>query len=564
MTYGISQDPLNAPSGLDQYTSRRDVIASSDDETVRGTVKRDWREKTAFEWVSPNVRVRHEGIVGIEFDGRGLVVIGLDGSRKAGHVIDHVLVTRCEDTPDSSYIADRLKSFVHHRRPGVHVVLSTPRAVVRHFLLPPIPARQRHAAALWEGQKLIPFSLKDGEALYGLDFVSAGERGWWATLVAVPAEDAAPILDAIVSSGWMLCAVSFIGTQRFVARNSPTTDEAMATVTWSDRRGCFSVYHRKQLIFHYDLGPMPATPAKMDLGVTPESMSVWQRWTDSLGVAVGDALDFYLNVNPSLAPSELQLYGLPPATAPLLTEWQTRFPGGVALDDPISACCDGLPDGVREWLSTHPGLVAPVMAAMTGAVAVDLTPARIREQRSRRHWERIARGLCLLSILVSAMWSGLIWARVAGHRAEAQRAREALAQSQTSPVNIALEQATVAAARNRLLLATASQSGQLWMPWLRTVLSTLPDNANLAHVDMEYRADRGGVIAHLEGTLGPALIAHAMTYREWFDRLRPLCGSTSPVLANERVIDFNGVKQSAFTIELSVPGSVAPVRGGSK
>ncbi len=558
MSYGVSQDQVSTPVGFDASRVRRDSVPPGDHQRAEDSDERTLKEKTAFEWVSPSVRARRDGLLGIEFDGRGLVVIGMDESR-GGRQIDHVLVTRFEDSPDSQALSDRLRSFVRHRRPDVHVVLSTPRAVVRHFLIPPIPTRQRAAAAMWEGQKLIPFSLKDGEALFGLDFISAGDRGWWATLVAVPSEDAAPIIDAVTSLDWMLRTVSLIGTQRFTEDLPASTEEATATVSWSDRRGCFSVYHRRQLVFHYDLGPMPAMPAKMELGVVPESMAIWQRWTDSLGAAVSDSLDFHLNVNPTLAPSQLRLYGLPQETAPLLTEWQTRFPGGVIIGDPISACRSALPEGVNNWLSANPGLIAPTMAAMSGSVAVDLTPALIRHTRTRRQRERISRTACILSILACASWSAMIWTQIAGHRTESERAREALSQFQSSPVSIKLDQALAAVAGTQLLVSNASQVGQAWMPWLKTILATLPANANLQHVGMEYRSDKNGVIVHLEGSLGPASIAHSMTYREWFDRLRPLCSSI-PVLVSERTIDVIGTKRSAFTIELVAPAALSPAK----
>jgi hypothetical protein len=560
MDYGISNDPLSAPGGVDVSHIHREVEHAPDQEPSPRLDERVAREKVAFEWVSPSVRTRRDGVIGIEFDGRGMVVIGLDGDSRKEHVIDHVLVTRYEDSPDAQFLADRLRTFVHHRQADIHVVLSTPRAVVRRFLLPPVPARQRATAALWEGQKLIPFSLKDGEALYGLDYATAGERGWWVTLVAVPTEDAAPMLDAIAGCKWMLRTVSLIGAQRFNEEVLASGDEATATVTWSARRGCFSVYHRGQMVFHYDLGPMPAMPAKMDLGVVPESMAVWQRWTDSLGAAVSDSLDFHLNVNPILAPSRLRLYGLPQAAAPLLTDWQNRFPGGVIVGDPLAGCDNQLPEGVSSWLSSNPGLVAPTLAALTGTVAIDLTPARIRQERDQVRWERIARGLCTMSVAACVVWAGLLWAHIVGHKSEVGRSREALAQYQESPVNIKLDQAIVAAANSRLLLTAASQSGQTWMPWLKTVLRTLPENAHLLHIDIEQRTDLGGVIAHLEGTLGPGSLAHAMSYREWFDRLRPLCAA-SPILVSERDIEVASLKRSAFTIELMAPKAMAATRG---
>jgi hypothetical protein len=559
MNYGVYQDSLTAPSGADVSPGPHDVSSSQSGQTPQAAGDREWKGKTAFEWVSPDVRAQCKGVVGIEFDGTGLVVLGMDGDRKAGHVIDHVLVTRCEDRISSDAIADRLRSFVRHRCPDVHIVLSTQRAVVRNFAVPPVPVRQREAAARWEGQKLIPFSLKDGEALYGLHFVPAGDHGWRTTLVAVPAEDAAPILDAIEKLGWMLRSVSLVGTQQFNDDLSSSADDATAVISWSDQRGCFSVYHQRQLVFYYNLGPMPATPSQMDRGVLPETMAIWQRWTDALGEAVYDALDFHLNVNSTIPPAQLRLYGLPPETAPLLTEWQNRFPAGVVLGDPLVGCGNGLPDGVSGWLSAKPGLVAPVMAAMRGTVSIDLTPPRVRQERTLYRSERIARSVCVLSFAVCLAWTGMIWSRIAGHQAEVQSTRDDLAQIQNTPVSRKLDEVLASTARTRLLLSAATETGRAWMPWIKTALATLPDNANLNHVGIERRADRGGVVALLEGNLTPGPIPYALTYRGWFDRLRPLSPTAAPVLASERTIDVLGTKRSAFTIELMAPTSLAPV-----
>lgn len=562
MLFETNQDPSTVISEVRETSAHQ--ASSHSDTSLRPESKiREWKRKTAFEWVSPSVRALRDGICGIEYDGRGLVVLGMHGKRGA-RIIDHVLVTECNEESDVESIVSRLRSFVCHVRPETHIVLSTPRAVVRHFLLPPIQARQRMSAAIWEGQKLIPFSLKDGGALFAVDFVSAGEKGWWTTLVAVPAEDVAPILGAVDALGWPLRSVSLIGTQRLRPEAPSDEGQAAAYISWSNQRGCFTVYHRNQLVFHYDLGPMPSKPAGMERGVTPETMAVWQRWSDALGVVVSDALDFHLNVNPTIPPSQLTLYGLPADAAPVLTEWNNRFPNGVILGDPLEGIRSGLPEGVDNWLSAHPGMIAPVMAAMNGTLALDLTPPYVRQARSQFRKERIARSAAVLSAIGCLAWTGMIWSHIAGHRAESQRLQEALQQLQASPVSMLHDQAVSSVARIRVLLSSVSETGVAWMPWIKTVLATLPDNANLQHIDIEYRADKGGVIAHVEGTLAPSRLAHAMTYREWFDRLRAISGSTAPVLASERTIDVLGSKHSAFTIELVAPKSFAPAVKGAQ
>jgi hypothetical protein len=559
MTFGISQDPFNPPSALDPYSSSRETAAATDHIAPRPPDKYSWSEKTAFEWVSPAVRKRRDGILGIEYDGHGLVVIGMQGKRSGAQNIEHVLVTRCAESADQTTVVERLRSFVGYDRPDVNIVLSTPRAVVRHFLLPPIHARQRLSAALWEGQKLIPFSLKDGGALFSVDFVSAGDKGWWTTLVAVPAEDAAPIFGAVDTLGWRLRSVSLIGTQRLISETPSGEEPASACISWSDQRGCFTIYHRNQLVFHYDLGPMPSMPAGMEKGVNPETMAIWQRWADALGVVVSDALDFHLNVNPTIPPSQLRLYGLPADAAPVLTEWNSRFPGGIILGDPLETCRTGLPEGVDNWLSAHPGSIAPVMAALIGRVDLDLTPERVRQERDHFRRERIARSATVLSVVGCLAWSGMIWSHIANHRAESKQSEEALQQLQTSPVSLLLDQAVASVARDRILLSNVTKSGVAWMPWIKTVLATLPENASLQHIDIGYYGEKGAVVAHLEGTLSPSTLAHAITYREWFDALRAISGGTNPVLASERTLEVLGNKHSAFTIELVAPKTFAPV-----
>lgn len=560
MSYGISNDPLVAPGQVVVPASHRESSAHVVDQKLPVEHVSAHDENTAFEWISDLIRPRETGLVGIEFDGHGIVVIGGRKRRSSGLSLDHALITRYDEAPDSTRLAGRLRSFVRRHKPEVHLVLSTPRAVVRQYMVPAVSQRQREAAALWEGQKLIPFSLKAGAALYGLAFAAVGDRGWKTTLVAVPTEDVKAILDAVASLDWNLTSVSLIGTQRFNDSSTSIAESAVAEVSWSDRRGCFAVYHRGQLAFHYDLGPMPKFPASLDGVITGENAPRWQRWIDSLGVTVSDALDFHLNVNPSIPPTSLKLFGLPMSAATLLTDWNNRFPAGVSIGDPLEELRAGLPDGVNQWLTSHPGVIAPVLAAMQGNVTVDLTPDEVRKQKVLYKRERIMRSICVLSFAASIAWSGLIWSHIAGHQLESERSREALEQLQSSPVSQKLDQAIAMAGGSQLLVSTITGPNLDWMPWFKTVLAVLPQNAHLLHADIEYSADKNAVIAHLEGTLSPIDVAHTMTYRDWFDRMRPLCAS-APLLANERSVDVNGSEHSAFTVEIIAPTALSPIAG---
>jgi hypothetical protein len=510
--------------------------------------------RPSFQWSAPTRRSSRRTTVGIEYDGRRLLVIGAEMRGERATAINQVLRTSFDDEPRAEHLAACLGATVGQRHPDVHLVLATPRAVVRYFLIPPVAARRREKAALWEGQKLIPFPLQDGQALFGFQFVSAGERGWMVTLIAVPTEDVQPILAAVEQLRWTLRSVSVAGTQSLVPSASLPDEEVAAVIVWSQERGAFAVTRGGQLVFHYDLGPMPALPSGLAQGVSDKSLPTWQRWIDSIGVAVGDALDFHLNINASIPPTSLYIYGLRPEMAPLLSEWQSRFPGGVILADPLTGWRESLPAGVCEWLSMHGGLVAPVLGALSRTVAIDLTPRRIRLARAQQKHERIARSAFALCALIGVGWSGFLWSGIAGHRNVMQQARAQLEQLQRSPVSSRLEHTLAGIAANQRIAQTLAQRGEPWMPWAKSVLAVLPPNAALRRFDLVYRADRQAVVAEVEGTLAPGMAPYALTYREWFDRLRPLCAA-APLLVSEKLIGVEGAESSAFILELTMPAA---------
>lgn len=509
----------------------------------------------SFQWNATDLRDGQRTTVGIEFDGRNLFVLGADMRRKPHPVINQVMRLTSADPLAAESLAARLRAFVGNRQTDVHLVLSTPRAIVRHFLIPPVRVSQRDSAALWEGQKLIPFPLKDGQALYGVQYTAVDERGWMATLIAVPIEDVQPLLNAVAALRWHLSSVSVAGAQPPSPETSAVSiAEVAAVIAWSRERGFFAVTRGRQLIFHYDLGPMPSLPAGLAEGVTERSLPLWQRWIDSIGVAVGDALDFHLNINPNIPPTRLHIYGLRPEMAPLLTEWQTRFPAGVSLGDPLEGWHDQLPDGVSDWLTVHAGLAAPVLAVLRVPVGIDLTPRPIRTARVQRKRERVARSVFALCAVVAIGWSGFLWSGIAGHRGVAQQSRAQLEQLQRSPVSSRLEYTLAGIAANRRMAQTLAQPGEPWMPWAKSVLAELPPNAALRRFDLVYRGDRQVVVAEVEGTLAPGTAPYALTYREWFDRLRPLCAA-APLLVSERLVGVEGAESSAFTIELIMPAA---------
>ncbi|HWO57722.1 MAG TPA: hypothetical protein VNN55_09170 [bacterium] len=510
--------------------------------------------RPSFQWGAPARRSSRRTTVGIEYDGRRLLVIGAAMRGERATAINQILRTSFDEEPGAEQLAACLGATVGQRHPDVHLVLATPRAVVRHFLIPPVAARRREKAALWEGQKLIPFPLQDGQALFGFQFVSAGDRGWMVTLVAVPTEDVQPILAAVEQLRWTLRSVSVAGTQSLAPSSSSPNEEVVAVIAWSQERGSFAITHGGQLVFHYDLGPMPALPSGLAQGVSDKFLPAWQRWIDSIGVAVGDALDFHLNINASIPPTSLYIYGLRPELAPLLSEWESRFPGGVILADPLTGWREPLPDGVSEWLSMHGGLVAPVLGALSRPVAIDLTPRRIRLAHAQQKRERIARSAFVLCALIGIVWGGFLWSEIAGHRNVTLQVRAEFEQLQRSPVSSRLEYTLAGIAANQRIAQTLEQRGEPWMPWAKSVLAVLPPNAALRRFDLAYRDDRQAVVAEVDGTLAPGTAPYALTYREWFDRLRPLCAAP-PLLVSEKHIGVEGAESSAFTVELIMPAA---------
>jgi hypothetical protein len=505
-------------------------------------------ETVSFEWVSKDLRPSRGGSIGIEFDGTHLAVVGVSGSGEKSR-LDHLLLTTFDEPPTPETIANRLHAFVRYRRPQVQVVLTTPRAVFRHFLLPHVSTRQRENAAIWEGQKLVPFPLRSKECIYGLDFAAAPEHGWSTTLVAVPVEHAQPILDAVERLGWPLSSVSMTGTQQFVPN---TTGEACAVVVWSTHRGCLSVFRRGQLVFHYDLGPMPAAPARMGEGLTEQNAAIWQKWVDSLGAAVGDALDFHLNVNPSMTPTHMRIYGLPLECSTLLTDWNARFPEGVMVGDATSLAGPGLPEGVVERLRLSSGAIMPALQAARNGAAIDLTPDDLRRARRNLHRERTARGAGILSVAGCLVWTALLGMQALQDHRDTVRLEKDIAQVQSSPVSQKLTEASARLTTARATLGGLRQRNAPLMPWLRAIVATLPSNAALTRLQVDTKSADGhvAIVAGFDGMLAPSETPYALVYRQWFDRLSGLAGSKNTTLVSERSMDWYGQPRSAFTLEL--------------
>ncbi|MEW5702600.1 MAG: hypothetical protein AB1792_10265 [Candidatus Zixiibacteriota bacterium] len=522
------------------------------------TVLRQWKDPAQF---------RGRKIqLGIEYDGHGIVAVAVAPGKPAD-AIAGLLVESYEGTPSPEQMAQHLRELIGEARPNVHIVLATARAIVRRFRLPPVPARQRQRAALWEGQKLIPFPLNDQEALHGMCITAAGAAGWHVTLVAVPREDAAPILAAIDRLDGKLRSVSVVGTQRHRRMESARdSDRNGAVAVWSERRGAFSVFRDGQLTFHFDLGPMPSPPSEAGSLIGEANAADMRRWIKTMGTAIGDAFDFHLNVDPNRAPEHLTVIGLPAAVAPLVTDWQSRFAAGIEISNPIDNLLQSVPDDIAAWLHANAGDIAPALHAACGGVAVDLTPGTIRQSQLRLRLTQLARGACLISLVAVAASSWFLWAHGKRAAESLKAAQSELMALQASQVARNLASAQLALSRQQNLL-TVLKTPLTLMPWLKTVLATLPENGRLTNAivtvdSLDHRVPEATLTVRLVGTMTQGGLSHTLTYRDWADRLESLTGRGRVRLLNERMVDGQGQRLWAFTVQLQP--LIRSVTGGDK
>ncbi|MBI3873204.1 MAG: hypothetical protein HY304_09035 [candidate division Zixibacteria bacterium] len=542
------------PDASRRVRDHGDPVSSGDPEIV--ALGRGRRDATTIEWAEPAGTNPGSLRIGIEYAGRNLVLAGVRTSR-SGRRLACLLDTEFDDTPNAGDISNRLLSIVGRQHPAVDVVISSPRGIVRSFLLPRVANKHRRQAALWEGQKLIPFPLNEGAAVFGMDFADAADRGWWVTLVAVPMDDAAPILAAIDHLGWGLRSLSLAGTQRLpeedAAKDAP--DQVRATAIWSPRRGSFCVYDHQQLKFHFDLGPLPPPP-RSGANQSPQAATdTLRHWVGSLGAAVSDALDFDLNDRPNPNLIQLDIIGIPESAAPLLTEWRGRFESGVRVVDPTQGCTAGLPEGVSSWLSDNLSTVAPSFLAAVGGASVDLIPASMRARQGNVRRHLFARGGFLASLATVLVSSGLLWMHVRNEHRIFETVSAEFAQLQISPVYASFARMASLVEGRRMILAGLARSRPLWMPWARTVLASVPDGVALQSFDVQ--ADTAGAFApgaelsaRLEGTLSPGGTPFALTYKAWLENLEALCGPGRVHLDSERAVDRDGRRGSAFSIAL--------------
>jgi Tfp pilus assembly PilM family ATPase len=507
-----------------------------------------------LKWNAPSAGRQHkQTLLGIDYSPNQLTILEMRKSRRPTSI--GLQTVQFEEPPGSAVLAGVLREFrpVHHS--CVQLTLTSARAVVRQFRLPPVARRRRRAAAIWEAQKLIPFSLRESDAVFGLSFAPSPRKGWQVTLAAVPREDAYPILDAIRNANWVLHDVSIAGTHRVAAGSRLTSPEpatTVATVLWSAMRASFVVFHRQELKFHYDLGLHPLPLASSGDEPTPDMLG---NWLKTLGKGVGEAFELYIGAHPELAIDRVELYGIAESVAPLVTDWQERFGAPVAVINPIRSFTAGLPDDAAEWLASKTATITTAVIAAVGTPTVDMTPAAVVTTRSHGKSARIARTVFLASVFAAVIWSGFLWMQRSLTVRSAEQMRVQIDELKRSPINSQLQQAALQLQQVQSTASAAAVPAIRWMPYFKSILGTLPPDARLVSLST---APPQGVqpgthvtpTMRLDGSLAPSDRSHALVYAEWFRRMERVAGAGSVRLVSDRAIDWKGQQTSMFSIEV--------------
>jgi hypothetical protein len=508
-------------------------------------------QSTVVKWISPDAHRHGDPAVGIEYDGNRLVVLGVKRTGRR-QTISGFLAADFEGQLTKAELGGLLREFDPMPGVRVQVAVAANRAAVRRFPLPLLPKRRRLPAAIWEGQKLIPFPLKADEALYGFSFTPGPARNLVATLVLAAIEDA----------GWILEGVTISGAHRPTGLGSASTvtgaDQVTATVLWTQRRAAFMVFRSGQLQFHYDLG-VPANLSFPSSSGPNADSTVAAGWVKDMSRAISDALEFYLGAFPQFAPERLELLGVPTAVAPLVTDWQDRFGLPVVVIDVLARISDELPGGVGEWIRANPGLLTTAALAATGCPVIDLTPPALAVVRARRVFNGVARGACILSAVAILAWTGLLWMRLnLSTHAMADADQELQSLRASSPAN-EMERVSGVFSDIQAVSSEVTMRPQPWMSWARSVTSTIPTGADLALLSLELpeSALPGGSlpIAHLEGRLDPSERPTSLIFADWIGRLDRFAGSGASRLVSTRAIDWKGGRSSAFVLEVLPPGA---------
>lgn len=507
-------------------------------------------------WSSPipGVRSSKRTVLGIEYSPEQLTIVEIRQGRRPSLL--GLQTVRFDNPPGSAVLADLLRAFNPASHNCVQVTLTSARAVVRQFRLPPVSKRRRRAAAIWEAQKLIPFPLKDSEAVFGFTFAPSARKGWQVTLAAVPRDDACPILTAIRDIEWTIGGVSIAGTQWLSPGNRMIDAEpakSMAAVLWSPERTSFVMFSDSELKFHYDLGPvlLPPLPA----GQEP-SQAALQTWLKALGKGIGEAFEFYSGAHGTLAIDRIELYGVPESAAPLITDWQERFGAPAVIVNPLRVFTIDLPEDTGEWLASQSATLTTAVIAAAGTPTVDMTPAAMVRTRSRQKSERIARLVLVASVLAAAIWIGFLWVQQTLTARSTARSLAQLEELKTSLVNGQLRQASLELEQVSTLAQASTVPGIRWTPYLKTILATFPPDVRLMALSSEPPVGMmPGTCAiptlRLDGKISPTTRSHALIYADWFGRIEQIAGHGSVKLISNRAIDWKGQRTSVFSIEVT-------------
>jgi hypothetical protein len=513
---------------------------------------------TILQWVRPGKRNLGRQTLGMEFDGRRLSIVGLwaAGTHRR---LTRMSIVEWAEPPSAEVLVEYLQAAVPRGKPSVRLTINSSHGIVRRFYIPRVPARKRQAAALWEGKQLVPFPLNEQSAYVGMEFVSAGERGWRVTLVALPRQDAEVVVEAVRKLGWYLSGLSLAGT--LPCRNTGHRPRAKnpapeAVVFYSPRRNSFAVFDNGRLVFHYDLGPLPGYSADPTDWIFSDKERSTGSWIAGLGPAINDAFDFYISAQQGTPPSRLTLAGVRQSVGGAsdhIGEWEERFTDGIDVMDPLHDLTEGIPDHVSKWIDANMGLLT--YAAMTASIVapIDLTPAPVRKHQRNRRLITCARTAFILSIMGAIMATGLLFEKRRTTNQEVETARRDSQILATSKPVVQITANLGELARLHARLAEIRRSPTKWMPWTKTILGTLPANARLTELDAQLdHQDAGGAALQvlLGGTLSTDNPPHAIQYKDWLKQLELLSGPGRVKLTREQTTVWKGRQRSAFAIEL--------------
>jgi hypothetical protein len=524
----------------------------------------DGGESSVLKWSLPGAgRSPRHAVIAIDYSPGHVTLVELQ--RTGQPTIQALQTVNFENPPDAATLTQLLREFASDGPWRVELALTSPRSVVRQFKLPPVPKNRRWQAAIWEAQKLIPFALTESEAVFGFAFAPLGQSGWRVTLSAIPREDGGPILDALAEVRWLIQGVSIAGTSALPETERSKTDQpavTVATVLWSAMRTSFVVFHNRKLKFHYDLGPLPAPEVPPDGEPSPGML---REWIDSLEKGVAEAFEFYVGAHPVFTIDRVELLGLPEPVAPLLSDWQERLDVPVLLVNPISDYIRDLPEDIGNWLVSNSTTITTAVMAAVGTPTVDMTPPALVKTRLSKRGERIARGLLAGSVIVAAVWTGLLWMQKTIASQNVLETHAQLQELRSSPVNGTLERSVSEMRQVSLMVAAATAPSKRWMPYLKSIVATFPEQTRLmamsAGVPVGETPETSQLPSvRLDGKLLPQSRSHALTYADWFSNLETIVGVGRVNLVSDRTVEWKGRRTSVFSMEIGAGPETAKER----